>query len=270
MGAVVEAIVDHDAIERALTAIAGAGASELELLDDEQPPVIAARFDAFDEKTAEAAVRRALEGIAVELSTRPLSQAESSELWALKTIHAGGLSIVPAGRPASPDALRISSGLSFGTGHHPTTQLCLDRIVELSPIHTLLDVGTGSGILGLAALKLGATQVFATEKDRAALALAKKNAEENGLSEHFFATLKAPAELGAKFSVVVANIIASSLLDLAPELVRCLDSDGVLLLSGVRESEVLEVSKTYVACGLEHPVITEREGWSMLELHARW
>lgn len=270
-GAVVEVELAPEAADRALGALSEI-AVELELLDGEDPPLIVARFDALDPSAAREEARRVLAeaGLDAKLIARPLSQAESSDSWMLRTIHAGSLRIVPAGRTAPPDALSIEAGLSFGTGHHPTTLLCLERIAELSPIDTLLDVGTGSGILGLAALKLGARQVYATERDRAALALARENAAKNGLTDRFAASLKKPEDLGVKVSVIVANIIASALLNLAPELVRCLGSNATLLLSGVRESEVLEVSRAYTAFGLAQPLLTEREGWVMLELRTRW
>jgi ribosomal protein L11 methyltransferase len=145
-----------------------------------------------------------------------------------------------------PGALRLvlEPGLAFGTGDHPTTGLCLeelDRFVQSHPGASVLDVGTGSGILAIAAKKLGAGATVGTDNDPVALRVARENAEVNGVAFD----VRAEIPEGATFDLVLANILANTLCDLAPGLSRAVAPGGRLLLSGILETQAAEVEAAY-------------------------
>ncbi len=161
---------------------------------------------------------------------------------------------------------------AFGSGLHATTQLCLERIVALSPAASVLDVGAGSGVLALAALALGAERALAIELDPAARAVAVANAAHNPSYGAALEVRDADAlrELDERFDLVLANILGPELIALAPAITRTLASRGTLLLSGIRPGLADEVSRRYVNLGLAELSREAREGWLLLELIARW
>jgi ribosomal protein L11 methyltransferase len=227
-------------------------------------------------EAARVAVERALAELAHELvAAEPAETVDWGSRWrgAVRPIDIGPLCITPPGHAASTRAqyvLEVASQGAFGSGAHETTALCLERIVELSPIGSILDVGTGSGILALAALVLGAEHAVATDDDPAALARARENAQRNHLLDRMTLTDAAPDALHAQFDVVVANILPSALLALAPSLVRRLGHRGVLVLSGLREDDADEVARAYTHFGLHMRPGASRAGWLRLELGAPW
>lgn len=278
---VLELRVDASAIEAAMAALVAAGARELELFDEEAPPLLAALFDAFEPKEALNRVDAALIAAKItahDLTARASSQVESTDHWCPRPLRFGPLWILPPGRSipknerGAAHALIIESAGAnvFGSGAHASTALCLERIVELEPSGTVLDVGTGSGVLALAALALGAEHAVATERDPASRKAAQRNAEANALDDRFELRAELPAAADAKFDLVVANIIAHTLLDLAPEVVRRLDSGGTVLLSGIRTGEAEEIARAYKNFGLHRGADDERDGWVRLELSAAW
>lgn len=142
-----------------------------------------------------------------------------------------------------PDAavLRLDPGLAFGSGTHPTTALCLrwlDALADEGALHgaSVLDYGCGSGILALAALKLGAARAVGIDNDPQALLASRDNAQRNGLGERFEAVLPADAPT-TTCPVVVANILASALDDLAETLARRVAPGGRIALSGILEGQ---------------------------------
>lgn len=157
--------------------------------------------------------------------------------------------------------LRLITKDAFGSGLHETTLLCLQRILELSPIDRLLDVGSGSGILALTALMLGAKRAAATEIDPLSIAAAEENARVNGLVDRFSIGRELPDET---FPLVVANIIAPVLLELAPAIARTVES--TLLLSGLRDHDVDRVVDRYRALGLQRGATAMRGSWARVEL----
>jgi ribosomal protein L11 methyltransferase len=163
----------------------------------------------------------------------------------------------------------LDPGMAFGTGTHPTTALCLEALSELleaQPGADVLDVGTGSGLLAIAAAKLGAGRVAANDVDPVALRVAAENAALNGVSIELTA---APAgAVAGTFDVVVANILANTLVELAHGIAARLSRDGVLLLAGILAPQEDEVRAAYLAEGLA-PVAggDRRHGeWSLLAL----
>jgi ribosomal protein L11 methyltransferase len=172
-----------------------------------------------------------------------------------------------AAAPEDPDAIvvRLDPGLAFGTGTHPTTALCLQMLDSL-PLagRTLIDYGCGSGILGIAALKLGAAQVTAVDLDPQALLATRANALRNGV-QSAMDVQGVPATLGVA-SCVVANILAGPLIDLAPLLTAACEPGADLLLSGLLKTQAYAVKAAY-ASGFERLTVIGREDWCCI--HAR-
>jgi len=167
--------------------------------------------------------------------------------------------------PDDPGAviLRLDPGLAFGTGTHPTTALCLEWLDGLSLEGcTVIDYGCGSGILAVAALKLGAAHCLAVDNDPQALRATRENAERNGVADRL--TVRHSTDAAAEpASVLVANILSGTLCSLAPTLCRALAPGGVIALSGILEQQVEEVAAVYrPCCELSPP--RRREGWTLL------
>jgi ribosomal protein L11 methyltransferase len=159
----------------------------------------------------------------------------SSRLWVVPTWHTA---------PA-PDAINlvIDPGLAFGTGTHPTTRLCLAWLdANLRGGESVLDYGCGSGILGIAAMKLGAARVTGVDIDPLALLAARHNAMQNQVMMEFAA---AEGSVPEPADIVLANILANPLKLLAPLLARATRSGGHILLSGVLEHQAHEVQDAY-------------------------
>jgi ribosomal protein L11 methyltransferase len=151
---------------------------------------------------------------------------------------------------ATPPGLRrlvIEPGLAFGTGDHPTTELCLGAIeafLAVRPGASVLDVGTGSGILAIAAKKLGAGRVVVTDNDPRALREAAQNSARNRIDLEVVSFLPAVQET---FDLVVANILANTLAELAPELAARVRPGGQLCLSGILKPQVESLVHLYAA-----------------------
>jgi ribosomal protein L11 methyltransferase len=156
---------------------------------------------------------------------------------------------IAAAPPPGAVEVVLDPGMAFGTGTHPTTALCLsamDRLLAGAPGAHVLDVGTGSGLLAIAAAKLGAARVVATDVDPVALRVAEENARRNAVAPE----LAPPEAVRGSFHVIVANILANTLVALAPELAARLEPGGTLLLSGILAGQEDEVRAAYVSRGL--------------------
>ncbi len=163
--------------------------------------------------------------------------------------------------PDDPDAVvvRLDPGLAFGTGTHPTTALCL-QILDSLPVsgRTVIDYGCGSGILGIAALKLGAVHVAAVDLDPQAWLATRENAVRNGVSTAID-VVGVDAALRPAFCVM-ANILAGPLIELAPKLTAACEPGGYLLLSGLLKTQAYSVKAAYAA-GFDMVQVIEREDW---------
>jgi ribosomal protein L11 methyltransferase len=166
--------------------------------------------------------------------------------------------------PADPAAVivRLDPGLAFGTGTHPTTALCLEALDGLDLAGKIvLDYGCGSGILGIAALKLGAAQALAVDLDPQALIASAENAARNGVGARL--QVLSPGTTLPHCDCVVANILAGTLRDLLPVLAGACRSGADLLLSGVLCSQADSVASAY-APQFDLIEMTHRDDWCCL------
>ena len=174
---------------------------------------------------------------------------------------------------AAPDSIRLLDSPAFGTGHHPTTALCIEALEEaVSGIvpDRMLDVGTGSGILALAALKLGVPRAVGLDNDADALKTAAQNARLNGVEDRLQLICGTPHRLDLVWPLVVANVLAAPLIEMAPLLVRRVAPGGSLVLSGIPSALETEVAQPYQRSGLRIIRSETRAGWTMLVAQASW
>jgi ribosomal protein L11 methyltransferase len=172
--------------------------------------------------------------------------------------------------PPDPDAtiLLLDPGLAFGTGTHPTTALCLTELAKmtLSRAH-VVDYGCGSGILGVAALLLGAAHVLAVDNDPQALVATADNSQRNNIESSSLAVFL-PEQVDIehhteKADVVIANILAGPLIGLSDTLLSLLKPGGSLLLSGLLKKQANELCEHYLP-RIELTVAGEKDGWVCL------
>jgi len=166
----------------------------------------------------------------------------------------------------APVAIVIEPGMAFGTGDHPTTALCLGAIDELMatrPGASVLDVGTGSGVLAIAARRLGAGRVVGNDIDPIAVRIARENARDNGTPE--LEIVDRPVErIAGTFDIVVANLFANVLCQLAPRLVARTAPGGVLLLSGILQPQLEEVEQAFAREGVQRVERRLQGEWALL------
>lgn len=171
-------------------------------------------------------------------------------------------------------AIEIDAGLAFGTGHHGTTAGCLemiDAVVRREHPVRALDLGTGSAVLAIALARLGLSGILATDIDPVATRVAQENIRKNGVAPRIHAAtatgFHAPAfRKAGPFDLIVANILARPLMDLAPAMRRHLAAGGSLVLSGILDSQRDKVLAAYRVQGFRHVRTLHREGWSTLWL----
>ena len=182
---------------------------------------------------------------------------------------------VPGGRVP----LYLNPGLTFGTGSHASTQLCLEGVeAHTVPGTDALDLGCGSGILSIAALCLGARRAVAVDIDPKAVDVAYENAALNGIGRDRY-TVRAGDVLSdaalarelaqQRYHLVLANIVADVIIPLAPHVPPLLEEDGVFLCSGIIDSRAGEVAAALERAGLAVTRKREKNGWAALEARAR-
>ena len=182
------------------------------------------------------------------------------------------LIVAPPWEKAQPQGdqvvLVIDPGQAFGTGQHQSTQLILRHLERLADFGelpaTLLDVGCGSGILGLAALRFGARHVLGIDVDPEAIAASQANAELNGLSAGLEVSLTPLEDIEQRFPLVLANIIVHELCLLAQPLVARLAPGGELVLSGLLVDQINQVREAFGAQGLSLKSQDSLAGWACL------
>jgi ribosomal protein L11 methyltransferase len=172
--------------------------------------------------------------------------------------------------PPEPEAINLllDPGLAFGTGTHPTTALCLAELDGMTlDGQRVVDYGCGSGILAVAALKLGAAEALGVDNDPQALVASRDNASRNGIAETRF-PVALPGDYDASrwlgsADTVIANILAGPLMALSTTLLPCLKPGGTLLLSGLLATQAPALIEHY-APDIHLRIAGEREGWVCL------
>lgn len=168
--------------------------------------------------------------------------------------------------------IELDPGRAFGTGSHPTTSLCLKLMEEnIKEGDSVIDVGTGSGILMIAADRLGASEVYGTDIDELAVESAKENLELNGISEDrakvYLGNLVSVVN-GKKFDVVVANILADVLLILLNDISKVVKKDGLVIFSGIIDEKCELLKREIEALGMEILEVKADKEWRAMLIKA--
>jgi ribosomal protein L11 methyltransferase len=200
---------------------------------------------------------------------------DNGSVWLLspRVVRIGSVLIAPPEVLAPPGALRLKDSAVFGTGHHPTTTLCVEAVEEALSIavpDSVLDVGTGSGVLALAALMMGVPRAVGLDIDADALEIAAENARLNNLEDRLELALGGPEAVSGVWPLVVANVLAAPLIEIAPVLVRRAGNGGRLILSGIPSSLEWEVRRTYERLGMRYVRSGTRDAWTVLVMQASW
>ena len=209
------------------------------------------------------------------LSVSPATGRDAESVWILspRPISIGRLRIIPAHVEAEPDALRLIDATAFGTGLHPTTAMCLETLqdtVELTLPNAVLDVGTGSGVLALPARMMGVAPAIGIDIDDEALRIAAENARINALDERLRLARGGPEAITGTWPLVLANVLAGPLIEMAPALVRRVGHQGQLVVSGIPSSVERDVHQAYRRLGMQRLRLKSRAGWVALVLQASW
>ena len=235
--------------------------------------------------TAAARGRAAVRLIAVAPDLLCTPREISDEDWAarsqasIRAVQVGRIVVAPPWdnsgsrfSETTPEVVRvvILPSMGFGTGHHASTRLCL-RLLQDAPLAgaSVLDVGTGSGVLAIAAAKLGATRVLAIDNDADALASARENVELNQAGSVVeLAAADAGAGFGQPdgFSTVLANLTGVVLVRVAHQLASALGPSGQLIASGFMTDEVRDVVRTFEGVGLHEAARVEEDHWIAMRL----
>lgn len=271
------------AIETAWDILAWTDPSPAGAVDAKEDTRVTWRLDAYAETLADAEACAVLIRDAASV-LNPVVEALPDRDWV--TLSLEGLPPVNAGRflvagshaltrtsPGKTDIL-IEAGPAFGTGHHGTTLGCLlgyEHVLKTGTPRKVLDVGTGSGVLAIAAIKTGAQRAIGTEIDVQSVSVANENARKNSVSEAFktYQTRGATNRIiqsAAPYDLIFANILARPLTRLAPRLVPLIEHGGHIILSGLLTRQEPLVRAAYVGRGLSLVKRIRKDGWSTLVL----
>lgn len=217
--------------------------------------------------TVRALFPRAPEGLDVVHTLDPASAARFGSGWCevARATQVGPLWILPPERKPPSGArfvVRVDALKAFGAGTHETTMLCLERVVERAPVAELLDVGTGSGVLALGALRLGAGRAIGVDVEDVLLEEARRNARHNGLADRLELTLELPSRT---FPLVLANVRTPALIGLVDRLIAATAPGGELVLSGIRVEERDEIVPLYLGRGLHLRAEAARGDWLRID-----
>lgn len=231
----------------------------------------------FSPESIDPALAEAVEeltGEAPAIDDAPVPEKDWNEVW---KSHFAPIEVSPrlwvcpswrlGEAPRSARVLVLDPGMAFGTGTHATTSLCLealDRLLAARPGVDVLDVGTGSGILAIACKLLGAGRVVGVDNDPVAIRVAEENAAINRVAAEL--STRPLQQVEGAFPIVLANIMAETLIELGPVLASKVERGGALFLSGILEFQADDVERAYVALGLSAGPRTERGEWVLLTL----
>lgn len=265
-------IEDYRDLEQQAWEIAHVDLIEQDLLDQPRDIVKVHMYLAPDENPAEILplFRERLEasGVEYKLETNGIEQEDWQNAWK-KYYHAMDigqrLAIVPGWETYDTDRIVITMdpGMAFGTGTHETTSLCLETLDSMvQGGERVLDIGTGSGILAIAALKLGAAEAEGVDIDPMCVRTAGENAERNGVAEHFKVLVGDLSDKASgKYNIITANIVAAAILSLAPHVPVLMAPGARFIASGIIDTRKEEVLAGLCAAGLEPVEVKEKRGW---------
>jgi ribosomal protein L11 methyltransferase len=212
--------------------------------------------------------------VPLKLEEEVLEEADWALAWRahFTPLHIGRLVIKPSWHDCAPGpgetVLELDPGQAFGTGHHPTTRMCLLLLEKhLRPGMEVLDLGTGSGILALAAARLGAASVLALDTDPLAVKAARENVRKNGLTGTIKVRKGTLAPRWGSFDLIVANLTARPILELLPALSSSLKTGGVLIAGGIIGDREDEVEKGLLGAGLKLQEKAAEGEWRTLAAH---
>ena len=245
---------------------------EQELLDKPRDVVIVHMYLAPDENPAEVLplFRQRLDDAGVEytLNTEGVEQEDWQNAWK-QYYHAMDigrrLAIVPGWEEYDTDrtVITMDPGMAFGTGTHETTSLCLETLDELvQGGERMLDIGTGSGILAIAALKLGAKEAEGVDIDPMCVRTAGENAQRNGVAERLTVLVGDLSDKASGvYDIITANIVAAAILSLAPAVPALMAPGAKFIASGIIDERRDEVLDGLKAAGLRPVQVKEKRGW---------
>ena len=212
----------------------------------------------------------------LETSRREVEGDDWIEIWRkhFRPIHLGSIVVCPEwieyAKQPHEEVVKLDSNMAFGTGEHETTSMCVKLLQEyLTPESVCIDVGCGSGILGISAVKLGAKLAYLTDIDYVAVESAKHNAQINGVSDKVVvahSNLLDNAQI--KGDIMLANITAEILVGLAPSIPKNLKKGGTLILSGIIESRQPMVIEAFTAQNLTLDKRIKEGEWLALSFKA--
>ena len=265
-------IEDYSDLEQQAWEIAHVDLIEQELLDKPRDVVKVHMYLAPDENPAEVLPlfkeRLEASGIPYELATNGVEQEDWQNAWK-EYYHAMDigkrLAIVPGWEQYDTDrtAITMDPGMAFGTGTHETTALCLEALDErVRGGERVLDIGTGSGILAIAALKLGAAAAEGVDIDPMCVRTAGENAARNGVEDRLTVLVGDLSDKASGvYDLITANIVAAAILSLAPHVPALLAPGAVFIASGIIDTRKEEVLAGLRAAGLEPFDVREKRGW---------